>query len=350
MIEQRYTSQQLAELLNAELLGPPDLELTSLAPIDEGGPGSITFIRSAEYARRWKHSRCSAALVSRSLTNNTDHDPKTRALLVVDSADRAFVALLQRVRPELHAPDGVHPAAIVDPTATLPPGTRVGPGAVIGPQTTFGTGCTVGAGVVIGARCTIGNDTVIRPNAVIEDRSTIGDRCIIQPGVLIGGDGFGFVPRADGAGLEKVPHAGSVEIGNDVEIGSGSTIDRGKLSPTRIGDGTKIDNQVQIAHNCVIGRACLICAQTGIGGSTRIGDGVTIGGLVGIADNLTIGDGASIGAGSGLMHDVPAGEKWLGYPAAPSARALRQWAFMRKVGLEQSQRPAKDNQAREPQD
>lgn len=344
MIEQRYTSAQLAELLDAELLGPPDLELSNLAAIDEGGPGSITFIRSEEYARRWKQSKCSAALVSRSLKHNTDHDPSSRALLIVDSADSAFITLLHRIRPEMHSNDGVHPTAVVDPTADLKPDTRVGPGAVIGPETTFGTGCTVGAGVVIGARCTIGNDTTLRPKCVIEDRCTIGDRCTLQPGVLIGGDGFGFVPSPDGNGLQKVPHAGSVEIGNDVEIGSGSTIDRGKLSPTRIGDGTKIDNQVQIAHNCVIGKACLICAQTGIGGSTTIGDGVTIGGLVGVADNITIGTGASIGAGSGVMHNVPAGEKWLGYPASPSSRALRQWAFMRKVGLDQLPKASNDNE------
>jgi UDP-3-O-[3-hydroxymyristoyl] glucosamine N-acyltransferase len=185
------------------------------------------------------------------------------------------------------------------------------------------------ASVTIGAAAAVGRGTVLHPGVVMGERCRVGAGCILHGGVIIGADGFGYRPSERGP--VKVPHIGNVEIGNAVEIGANSCIDRAKFGSTTIGDGTKIDNLVQIAHNCRIGRGCLICGVTGMAGSVTLGDGVIVGGHVGIADNLTIGDRAVIAAKSGVICNVPAGETWWGFPAAPARSAARCYAIHRDL-------------------
>ncbi len=323
----------LAQILGARLDGPPDVVITDVAGIDKARSGALTFVRSARFAKLWAESKASAAVV----TNGIDvpgHDPSARALLHVNDADLAMVKLLEMAAQTLpqHTPEaGVHPTAVVDSTAKIGSGARIGANSVVGPRSVIGDGAVIMPSVTIGADVSIGAQTVLNPGVVVYDRCTIGPRCILHAHVSIGADGFGFRPDPSGRGLIKVPHVGTVEIGSDVEIGANSCVDRGKFGPTTIGDGTKIDNLVQIAHNCRIGRSVIICGVTGIGGSVVIGDGVVIAGCCGVADNLTIGAGARLGAKTGLLEDVPAGQTWTGLPAAPHSQQMRSWAAVRKL-------------------
>ncbi|MCA9294410.1 MAG: UDP-3-O-(3-hydroxymyristoyl)glucosamine N-acyltransferase [Phycisphaerales bacterium] len=327
-----WTAAQLAAQLNAELHGNDAVQLHRVDGLERADAHTLTFIRDAEYGRRWAQSNAGAALVSRAAYKSAKLTPgEGRALIVVDDADAAMAQLLEQLAPPIHAPMGLDAAAQIDPTAKLAPDVRVGACAVIGPGSVVGPGTVVHAGVVIGARVRIGNACVLHARVVIEDRCVLGDRVELHAGVVIGADGFGLRPAPDGHGVVKVRHIGHVELGDDVEIGTNSCVDRGKFGATRIGAGTKIDNLVQIAHNVQIGRSCVICGCSGIGGSTTVADGVTIGGHVGIADNLTIGEGARLGAKSGVMHDVPAGETWLGYPAQPAKLTMRMFASLRRL-------------------
>jgi UDP-3-O-[3-hydroxymyristoyl] glucosamine N-acyltransferase len=223
---------------------------------------------------------------------------------------------------------GVSPAAHVHPTARLEAHVTVDPGAVIGPEAEIGAGTSVGANAVIGPQVRIGRNCAVGASATIAC-ALIGDRVIVHSGAHIGQDGFGFAmsPR----GHVKVPQIGRVVIQDDVEIGAGSTIDRGANRDTIIGEGTKIDNLVQIGHNVVIGRHCVIVAQVGISGSCVIEDFVALGGQVGLAGHLHIGAGAQVGAASGVMNDIPAGQRWFGVPAQPAREHFRDIANLRKL-------------------
>jgi UDP-3-O-[3-hydroxymyristoyl] glucosamine N-acyltransferase len=240
---------------------------------------------------------------------------------------------------------GVSPNASVHPEARLETGVIVDPGAVIGPRAEIGAGTVIGANAVIGADVRIGRDCSIGPNASVL-HALLGDRVILHPGVRVGQDGFGFAmsPR----GHMKVPQTGRVVIQDDVEIGANSTIDRGANRDTVIGEGAKIDNLVQIGHNVVIGRHCVVVAQVGISGSCEIGDFVAIGGQAGVAGHLKIGAGAQIGASSGVMNDVPAGQVWIGAPAQPVKDFWREVAAMRKLAKPPARAP-QDEKGRQTQ-
>lgn len=337
-----WTTGELALRLGAELLGPSDLRITRLDTLERADASAMTFIRDARHAPGWTASRASAAIVSRGL--GVAPGPG-RALLVVDDADHALIDVLDTLTPRAGAPEpGAHPSAVVDPAAEVHASARVGPGAVIGPRAVVGARALIHANVTIGADARVGADTELRPGVVIEDRCVVGARVRIHANAVIGADGFGYRPAPGGAGLLKVPHVGHVEIGDDVEIGANSNIDRGKFGPTVIGQGTKIDNLVQIGHNVRVGRWCIICGACGISGSVTIGDGAILAGGVGVADNVAIGAGARIGARSGVMHDIPDGEEWLGHPAAPHRLALRIIAAQRRLpdALARLKRRARD--------
>ena len=233
------------------------------------------------------------------------------------------------LRPSsLFEASGMSPSALVHPTARLENGVTVDPAAVIGPRAEIGAGTMIAAGAVIGPDVRIGRDCAIGAGATIV-HALIGDRVIIHPGARIGQDGFGYLPGPRGHG--KVPQVGRVIIQDDVEIGANTTIDRGAIRDTVIGEGTKIDNLVQIGHNCEIGRHCVMAAFTGISGSVTLGDYVMMGGRVGIADNVTIGAGAMLAAGSAVLGNVPAGTKWGGYPAMPAREWLKGVAVLRRL-------------------
>ena len=258
--------------------------------------------------------------------------PAGVTVLVVREPYRAFVQVARKLFPHALRPSSLYEAdevtgAHVHPTARLEDGVTVDPGAVIGPRAEIGTGTVIAANAVIGPEVRIGRDCAIGAGATITD-ALVGDRVIIHPGCKIGQDGFGFV--MGGKGHLKVPQVGRVIIQDDVEIGAGSTIDRGAIRDTVIGEGTKIDNLVQVGHNVSIGRHCVLVAQTGISGSSTLEDFVVLGARVGLNNNVTVGEGAHIAATSIVHGDVPPGARWGGMPAKP----LKQW-FREMMILEQ---------------
>lgn len=328
-----FTTGAIASATGAELLGRDDLPISSLDPIDRAGPQSLTFIRSAEFARQWAGSAAAAAFVSRGVEVH-GHDPAQRTLLVVDDADLALIRLLELAAKEMAPPPpapGAHPGAVVDPAARVAPGAHVGPGCVIEAGAVIGERAVLVAQVFVGRESRIGAGVTLHPGVRVLARCEIGDGSIVHAGSVIGADGFGYRPAPDGKGLVKVPHIGTVRIGRNVEIGACTCVDRGKLGATTIGDGTKIDNQVQIAHNCQVGRSVIICGQAGLSGSVTIGDGAVLAGDVAVADNLTIGAGARIGPRSGVMNDIPAGETWLGQPAINAREETLNMAVTRRL-------------------
>ena len=323
------TTQQIADAVQGDLCGPGDLTITGLEEVKHAQPGQLTFIGSSAYVEPWKTCAASAALVDRTL----EVDPgEGRALIAVDQPDLAVAALLERFAPPPILPEpGIHPTAIVDPSVTLGDDCRIGPYCVIGPDASLGDGCVLHGSVHVMAQASLGQHCTLWPGVVIRERCTLGDRCILHPSVTIGADGFGYRPAPDGNGMAKIPQIGTVEIGHDVEIGANSAIDRGKFSATVIGDGCKIDNLVQIGHNCRLGRAVAVSGSTGIAGTVTIGDGVVIGGMVAIKDHVTIGAGAILAGGAQVMTDVPPGETWAGSPAQSFPDAKREYAAVRRL-------------------
>jgi len=225
----------------------------------------------------------------------------------------------------------IHPTAVIHKTVIIGKGSKVGAHCYIGKNVVLGENVNVFPNVSIFDNSTLGSGCVIWSGTVIRERSKIGNDCVFHNNVSIGADGFGFRPSDDGRGLVKIPQIGNVVIGNAVEIGANSCVDRGKFSSTIIGDGCKIDNQVQIAHNCVMGKGCIMAGHSGLAGSVTLGDGVLIGGSASIKDHLTIHSGAVVGAGSGVMKDVAARKSVLGYPACDYRDMLKQWVALRKL-------------------
>jgi len=260
---------------------------------------------------------------------------------------RAFVMAARALFPEALRPSslfeaqGIAVGALVHPSARIESNVTIDPGAVIGPQAEIGAGTVIAAGAAIGPRVRIGRDCFVGAGASIV-HALIGDRVIIHAGCRIGQDGYGYL--AGPKGHEKIPQVGRVIIQDDVEIGANSAIDRGGIRDTMIGEGTKIDNLVQIGHNVVIGRHCVLVSQVGLSGSVTIGDYAMLGGQVGVADHMNIGEGAQIAAKAGVMHDVPAGGRWGGAPAQPWRAFMREVALLRQLAKRDA--AAKDDEAR----
>lgn len=321
--------EAIARAVGGTVEGDASLTISGVEQIESAEPGHLTFIGGPTYIPLWQTSRATAALVSQELAVEPGAG---RALVRVKSADLAMARVLEMFEPSAPCPaTGIHPGAEVDATASIGEGVTIGPGCFVGAGAHIGAGSklypnvTVLDGTRIGAKC------ILWPGVVIRERCTIGNGVILHPQVSIGADGFGYRPSPDGRGLVKIPHIGTVVLGDGVEIGANSCVDRGKFSATSIGAGTKIDNLVQIGHNCRIGRCCVIAACTGVAGSVTMGDGVMVGGCAAIRDHLTIGSGARISGGSGVMADVPAGQTVAGAPATDSRQALRQFAALRKL-------------------
>jgi UDP-3-O-[3-hydroxymyristoyl] glucosamine N-acyltransferase len=307
--------------------------ITGVAALDRATPGEIAFLQNPKFVDQYRATRAGICLTTERFAGQA---PAGVSVLVTPVPYRAFVMVSEKLHPDAMRPSSLYEArgvvskgAMVHPSARLENGVTIDPAAVIGPGAEIGTGTVIAAGAVIGPSVRIGRDCSIAANVTIA-HALIGDRVILHPGVRIGQDGFGYLPGL--RGHAKVPQVARVIIQDDVEIGANSTVDRGSVRDTVIGEGTKIDNLVQIAHNCEIGRHCIMAAFTGISGSVTVGDGVMMGGRVGIADNVNVGAGALLVAGSAVLSHVPAGEKWGGYPAAPWREWLRAMGAMRRYG------------------
>jgi UDP-3-O-[3-hydroxymyristoyl] glucosamine N-acyltransferase len=326
------TLAELAALTKALLVDPArsGQAVRGLASLEEAGPMHLTFFDNLKYADQLVSTRAGACLVSERFEAKV---PSHVAVLRAAQPFREFVKIARELHSDSLRPQswfgnaGIAPSAVIDPSARLEDGVIVDPLAVIGPNVEIGTGTVIGSGAVIGANVKIGRDCNVGPHTAIQS-ALIGNNVLIHPGCSIGQDGYGFVFFGP-EGHVKVPQTGRVLIQNDVEIGAGTTIDRGSLRDTVIGEGTKIDNQVQIGHNVTIGRHCLLAAQIGLAGSLTIGDNVALGAKVGINNHLKIGDGAQVTAMSAVKDDIPANGRWGGHFAKPT----RQW-FREIVAVE----------------
>jgi len=318
------TLAELASLVDGQLVGDAAALITGAASLGDAQPGEITLIDCAEKGRALSLSQASAAVAPRSFS------PNGLPIILVDDGHRACASIVRFFRPpRLAARVGVSPLAAVSPGAKLGRNVDIHPYAVIGPDVEIGDGTTIHSGAQIMAGSKIGPDVTIFPNAVLYEDTVVGPRCIIHAGVVLGAYGFGYC-------CVEGRHRLSAQLGNvvleaDVEVGAGTTIDRGTYGPTLIGEGTKIDNQVQIAHNCHIGRHNLLCSQVGIAGSTTTGDYVVMAGQAGIRDHIKIGDHAVLGAMAGVMNDVPANARLVGIPATPEREQMVKQAALAKL-------------------
>jgi UDP-3-O-[3-hydroxymyristoyl] glucosamine N-acyltransferase len=323
-----YSIEKLNEILKGEIIGSTTHRITAPEQLESASNTEITFIGSKKYEKYWETSNACAAIVSEHVSILPGEN---RAFIKVKNADLAMAKVLELFIPPLPTFNSdIHATAIIDVTATIGVGTRVGAGSYIGHNVEIGENVTIYPNVTILDDSTIGNNTIIWSGTVIRERTHIGSGCIFHPNATIGADGFGFLPDPE-KGLVKVPQIGNVVIGNNVEIGSNSCVDRGKFSSTVIGDGCKIDNLVQIGHNSKLGKFCIMAGNSGLAGSVTLGDGVIIGGSASIKDHTTIGDGAIVGAGSGVTGDIEAGKVMLGYPAVEARDALKQWAILKQL-------------------
>lgn len=304
------TLAELTHLVGGTLIGPGDMEIEAAATLSTARPRQITFLDSIEKAHRLQHTEASAAVVPSGFT----HDKLP--LIQVADVHAAFATIVCRFRPPRpQVRTGVSPQAVVSPSARLAHDVDIHPGATVGDDVVIGAGSVIHAGARIMAGCRIAEQVTIFPNAVLYENTLVGPRSVIHAGAVLGAYGFGYA-AVDGK-HQLSAQLGYVEIGADVEIGAASTIDRGTYGPTVIGEGTKIDNQVMIAHNCRIGRHNILCSQVGIAGSTTTGDYVVMAGQAGIRDHVHIGERAIIGAKAGVPNDVPANTMVFGIPARP---------------------------------
>lgn len=310
-----FTLGQLAEALHAVLDGDPARVVTGVAPLESARPDQISFLTDARYRAAASASRAGAFLVPEGVSDLPAPTLQCRA------PQQALIELLTLFHPRATPPPGVHPSAVVAADARVHPTASVGALAVVEAGAVIGPGVSVYPLVYVGAGVEVGESAVLFPHVVLRSGVKLGRRVVVHAGAVIGADGFGYA--FDGSAHRKIPQVGGVRIEDDVEIGANTTVDRATLGETIVGQGTKIDNLVQIGHNVRIGEHCIIVAQVGVSGSCRLGRGVVLAGQVGIADHVTVGDGAMLGAQSGVFMDIAPGEKVLGTPGRPMTQAKR---------------------------
>ncbi len=317
-----FTVAQVAEQLRGEVIGDGSISLTGMAPADCARPGDLTFAEKESYFAAAEASQASAILISGSFTS------AKKTLIRVANPRIAMARVLPYFFPPKRRPAGIHPSALIAPTAKIDSTAHIGPNCVIEDNVQIGARTVLTAGNHIGEGSQIGADTTLFPNVVIYTQCEIGNRVSIHAGTVIGSDGYGYV--LDEGSHRKVLQIGNVIVQDDVEIGANAAVDRGALGSTIIGRGTKIDNLVHVAHNVVMGQHCLVMGQAGFAGSTHLGNYCIVAAQAGIAGHLKLGNQSIVGAKSGVMRDVAEKEMVLGIPAAPDKQAKRQW-----IGVQQ---------------
>ena len=321
------SAARIAEMVNGTVLGDSAKTCSGVAGVRDANSNTVSFVGSKKYQHQLESTAAGIVLINKDL----EKEPLNgRTFIVCDNVDLAFAQVLEFFAPEpvTYAP-GIHPAAVVDPTAQIGKDVHIGACAVIERNAVIGDNTVILPGAYIGVGAKIGRNCYIAPNAVVMFRCILGDKVIVHSGVVIGGDGFGFIPGPQG--LVKVPQTGIVEIGNDVEIGANTTIDRARFGKTRIKDNVKIDNQVMIAHNVEIGESSILVAQCGIAGSAEIGHGVILAAKVGINGHISIGDGVQVAGTSGVVKSLPAGAIAMGTPAEGQREFMNRLMLPKKV-------------------
>lgn len=310
------TLKEIAHFINGKVVGDENVVITGVSGIKEARQGDITFVANPKYFPLIEKTRASAIITGQ------DIETTFKPIIRTDDSSLAFAKIISFIAPcQIKHPEGIHPTVILGKGVSLGKDVAIGPYVVIEDEVSIGDKSIIYAGCFIGRHTKIGSQALIYPNVSIRERINIGNRVIIHSGTVIGSDGFGFA-TIDGL-HHKIPQIGTVEIGDDVEIGANVTIDRSRFDKTVIGRGTKIDNLVQIAHNVVVGEDSIIVAQAGISGSTIIGKGVTLAGQAGLVGHITVGDGAVVAAQAGVTKSIPAHTTVSGYPAKPHEIAKR---------------------------
>jgi UDP-3-O-[3-hydroxymyristoyl] glucosamine N-acyltransferase len=318
---------EIAQKLACELRGQADLEIVRVAGIEEAGPGDLTFVSNRKYVKHLKTTRASAVILGFDIPDVAISSLRT------SNPYLAFARALELFYTPLRPEPGIHPTALVAQDVRLGENPSVGAYVVIGRGCVIGRNAAIYPHAVLYPGTILGDDVVLHSHVTIRENCRLGNRVIVQNGSVVGSDGFGFAPKEDGT-YYKIPQSGAVIIEDDVEIGACATIDRAAVGDTRIRQGAKIDNMVQIGHGCEVGENSVLAAQTGLAGSTRIGRNVQAAGQVGFAGHLTVGDGAIVTAQSGVPHDIPAGAVMSGYPAMENAawrRAVTAFAQLPEI-------------------
>ncbi len=324
------TIAELAALIGGEIQGSPETIVTGAQSTADATAVDISFAVDENNLRLLANSSAGAAVISRSLADSETAVGLAIPLILVDDALSSFCRVLEHFRPKRPRSEiGISPAAHVHDTAAIGRSTNVHPGATIGADAVIGENCDIHPGVVVGAGCHIGADCQLYPNAVLYEDVSLGDRVIIHANAVIGADGFGYQLQ-DGA-FEKIPQLGTVVIEDDVEIGAGTTIDRAMIGATKIGQGTKLDDQIMIGHNCVLGPHNVFASQVGLAGSVTTGEYVMCAGQVGIADHVHIGDGARLASKAGVHKDLPGGQAYVGQPVQPERDGMRSLMALHKL-------------------
>ena len=321
-----FKAQQIAELIQGRVEGDPNATINTFAKIEEGKPGAISFLSNTKYTNYIYDTKSSVVLVDEALELER---PVKATLIRVKSAYEAVAKLLQMYDSMKPKKVGISSLAFIDPSAKVGENCYIGPFVAIGPNVTIGDGCVLHPHVTIGEKASVGNNTEIYSNAVIYHHCKVGNNCILHAGCVVGADGFGFAPGADG--YDKIPQIGIVTIEDNVEIGANTCIDRSTMGSTYVRKGVKLDNLVQIAHNTDIGENTVMSSQVGVAGSTKVGKWCMFGGQVGISGHITIGNNVKLGAQSGVPGSLKDGEALMGTPPIPQTNYFRSSAIFRRL-------------------
>lgn len=322
----QFTAEQIAALLQGEVVGNPQTTVENFAKIEEGQAGCLSFLANPKYAHYLYETESSIVLVNRDFE---PEEPVSPTLIKVDNAYEAIARLLTIYQQTIQKREGIHPTAIIAESATIGENCYIGPHAYIGEGVKIGDGCQIYANVVIEENTQVGNDCLIYPSVSIYHDCILGNRITLHSGVVVGADGFGFAPAAEG--YEKIPQIGIVTIEDDVEIGANTCVDRSTMGTTTIHRGVKLDNLVQIAHNCEVGAHTVMSAQVGLAGSTKIGEWCMCGGQSGFAGHITVGNRCGIGAQAGVISSIKDGTQVIGSPAIDPGQFFRSSAVFKRL-------------------